>query len=52
MPCFRKTITAIEIDRAEKVPVATHIVKTEVAVQGPDHYVPLSDVKTMIDKPF
>lgn len=47
---LRKTSTAQEADQAAKVPVATNTVKTEVAVQEANHYVLLSEVKTMTDQ--
>lgn len=49
---LRKTSTAQEVDRAENVPAALDSVKIEIAVQGTDHYVWLSEVKKMIDEAF
>lgn len=47
---LNKNSTAQESDRTEKITVAMNTVKIKEVVQGADHYVRLSYVKTMIDK--
>lgn len=49
---LRKTITAQKTAKGVKVSAATSIVINKVVVPGFDHYVRLSELKTIIEQAF